>query len=367
MAHRSLHVQAIWRLRLSLAIAFALCAPLARANIEIEVKGVDEALRNNVLAYLSFDRYRKSEALSPDTIERLHNRVEREVAAALKPFGYYEPKTKSDLEDLGNGNWRVTVNIEPGQPVLMDRVDVRVTGPGASDTLFTRVLANPPLRPGKRLDHAAYEKIKGDLQRTAANYGYLDAKMTKNDLLVDAPNHKADALLEIETGNRYRFGTTTIEQDVIRDPLVRRYMRYEQEEPFDMTELLRTQFALDDSQYFSTVEVLPGEPDRETAWCPSAFTPTRTSARAPQLAAVMEPTPPSAARSNGKTVASTRPATASAWSSKRRRNSRASNPITSFPSATRRSRSWRSRPPTRSSSSPTSTRAIRSSSRASPR
>jgi len=268
MAHRSLHVQAIWRLRLSLAIAFALCAPLARANIEIEVKGVDEALRNNVLAYLSFDRYRKSEALSPDTIERLHNRVEREVAAALKPFGYYEPKTKSDLEDLGNGNWRVTVNIEPGQPVLMDRVDVRVTGPGASDTLFTRVLANPPLRPGKRLDHAAYEKIKGDLQRTAANYGYLDAKMTKNDLLVDAPNHKADALLEIETGNRYRFGTTTIEQDVIRDPLVRRYMRYEQEEPFDMTELLRTQFALDDSQYFSTVEVLPGEPDRETRLVP---------------------------------------------------------------------------------------------------
>ena len=45
--------------------------------------------------------------------------------------------------------------------------------------------------------------------------------------------------------------------------LVRRYMRYEQDEPFDMTEILRTQFALDDSQYFSTVEVLPGDPDRD--------------------------------------------------------------------------------------------------------
>src|SRR4029453_14374400 len=38
---------------------------------------------------------------------------------------------------------------------------------------------------------------------------------------------------------------------------------YEQDEPFDMTEILRTQFALDDSQYFSTVEVLPGDPDRD--------------------------------------------------------------------------------------------------------
>jgi translocation and assembly module TamA len=263
MAQRSLHVQAIWRRRLSLALACVLCLPAAQANIEIEVRGVDDQLRNNVLAYLSFDRYRKSESLSADTLERLHNRVEREVAAALKPFGYYEPKTKSDLQDLGNGNWRINVNIEPGQPVLMDRVDVRVSGPGAEDVLFTRIASNLPLRPGDRLSHTAYEKIKGDLQRTASNYGYLDARLTKSELLVDPENHKASAMLELQTGNRYRFGNTTIEQTVIDNELVRRYMRYEQDEPFDMTEVLRTQFALDDSQYFSTVEVLPGDPDRE--------------------------------------------------------------------------------------------------------
>ena len=268
MAQRRLHVRAIWRRRLSLAIAFALCMPAAHANIEIEVKGVDEALRSNVLAYLSFDRYRKSEALSADTLERLHNRVEREVAAALKPFGYYEPKTRSELTDLGNGNWRVNVNIEPGQPILMDRVDVRVSGPGSTDVLFTRVVSKPPLHPGDRLSHAAYDKLKGDLQRTAANYGYLDAKMTKNELQVDPANHKASAQLEIETGERYRFGTTSIRQNVIEDELVRRYMRYEQDEPFDMSELLRTQFALDDSQYFSNVEVLPGDPDRENHLVP---------------------------------------------------------------------------------------------------
>src|SRR4029453_10265882 len=45
-------------------------------------------------------------------------------------------------------------------------------------------------------------------------------------------------------------------------------MRYQQDEPFDMAELLRTQFALDDSQYFSTVEVLPGDPDREQQLVP---------------------------------------------------------------------------------------------------
>jgi translocation and assembly module TamA len=262
MRQRSLHVRAI---RLQAALLAAVCLPWiapARANVEIEVRGVEDELKANVLAYLSFDRYRKSESLSADTIERLHNRVEREVAAALKPFGYYEPQTHAELHDLGSGNWRVNVDIEPGQPVLMDHVDVRVIGQGEKDLLFTHLTTNLPLRPGQRLNHSAYEKIKGDLQRTASNYGYLDAKLLKSELRVDPQRHKADATLELDTGSRYRFGTTTIDQRVIDDSLVRRYMRYEQDEPFDMAEILRTQFALDDSQYFSTVEVLPGDPDR---------------------------------------------------------------------------------------------------------
>jgi translocation and assembly module TamA len=118
------------------------------------------------------------------------------------------------------------------------------------------------VRQGDRLSHAAYEQVKGDLQRTAATYGYLDSKLMRSELRVDPERREAHVVLSLETGPRYRFGTTTIEQDVIDHTLVRRFMRYEQDEPFDVTELLRTQFALDDSQYFSSVEVQPGEPDR---------------------------------------------------------------------------------------------------------
>jgi len=251
--------------RLQVLLAWLICgltaAPAAVANIEIEVRGVGDELRANVLAYLSFERYRKSESLTPDTLERLHNRIEREVAAALKPFGYYAPTVRSDLDDLGGGNWRVTLDIEPGPPVVMGEVKVSVRGPGADDPLFTRIVSDPPLRRGQQLNHAFYERTKNDLQRTAATYGYLDARLLKSELRVDPDQHTASATLELETGSRYRFGTTHIEQDAVDEALVRRFMRYEQDEPFDMTELLRTQFALDDSQYFSTVEVLPGDRD----------------------------------------------------------------------------------------------------------
>ncbi len=54
----------------------------------------------------------------------------------------------------------------------------------------------------------------------------------------------------------------------MRDELVRRYLRYDEGDWYNAEALLRTQFALDDSQYFSLVEVLPEERDRKNKIAP---------------------------------------------------------------------------------------------------
>ena len=116
---------------------FLLCSAPAFASIEIDIHGIDEEeIRANVLVYLSFERYRKSDELSDDTVERLHNRVEREVRAALKPFGYYEPAIRSKLEKRGANDWRVDIDIDAGTPILMETSTIAVHGPGADDPLF---------------------------------------------------------------------------------------------------------------------------------------------------------------------------------------------------------------------------------------
>ena len=245
-----------------LALAWFAAAP-ARASITIDVEGVDAELRRNVLAFLSLERYKDRDDLDPATLERLQERAVREAGNALRPFGYYEPKVTSEVTRTGNSSWRATIRIAPGEPVIMESVDVQVLGPGAENPSLRNIATRLPLRPGERLNHAAYETIKGDLQRTAATLGYLDAKLTANELVVDPPKRTAKAKLVLETGFRYRFGATTIEQGVINETLLRRFMRYAQDDPYDATQLLRTQFALDDSQYFSTVEVLPGDADRD--------------------------------------------------------------------------------------------------------
>jgi translocation and assembly module TamA len=247
-----------------LAFGLAQLSTPARAAIEVEVRGVGEDIRANVLAYLSFERYKKSDDLSPEFIERLQERSEREVRAALKPFGFYEPVIAPVVKREGGSgeqNYRVTITITPGKPVIVEKVDVKVTGPGATDPVFTNITGDLPIQTGDRLNHSNYEALKGGLLRAAATYGYLDARMVRNEMRVNPQAYVADVEIEFETGERYRFGATSITQDVIEEPLVRRFVRYKEGDPFNAGELLRTQFALDDSQYFSTVEVLPEDRD----------------------------------------------------------------------------------------------------------
>jgi len=249
-----------------LALALAQLAGPANADVQIEVRGVGEDIRANVLAYLSFERYKNSDDLSPEFVERLQERSEREVRGALRPFGFYEPVITSEVKHAGNGseqNYRVIISIRPGDPVVVEKVDVKVTGPGAREKVFTDITGDLPIQTGDSLDHSNYEELKGGLLRAAATNGYLDARMLRSDMRVDPQSHAAQIAIEFETGERYRFGATTIKQDSIDDALIRRFVRYKENDDFDATELLRTQFALDDSQYFSTVEVLPEQRDRE--------------------------------------------------------------------------------------------------------
>jgi translocation and assembly module TamA len=267
----TLHISHRSRLRaIVLFSMLAQLAPPAFSGVEVEVRGVEEDVRNNVLVYLSFERYKDSDALSQEFIERLQERSEREVRLALRPFGFYEPTVATDVRHVNGSaqDYHVTVAITPGKPVMVEAVDVKVTGPGATDPVFTSITNDLPIKPGDRLNHSNYEFLKGGLLRNAATFGYLDARMVRNEMRVDPQNYVASVTIEFETGDRYRFGKTTIRQDAIDEPLVRRYLRYQENDPFNASELLRTQFALDDSLYFSTVNVLPEDRDRDNLLVP---------------------------------------------------------------------------------------------------
>ena len=239
--------------------------------VGVEFKGVEGALLDNVRALSSLHRLSASSDLDAEMIARLVQRAPDEARAALRPFGYYEPRVETDLRREEDG-WQAVVTIEPGTPVVLVAQEVEITGPGRDESFLQRALERSPLTTGERLSHPAYEQLKSELLRAALGNGYLDARFTSSELAVDPGTHTARARLTLETGERYRFGPTTIEQDVVRDSLARRFVRFQEGDWYSAEALLRTQFAFDDSQYFSLAEVQPGERDRVAKVVPVRIT-----------------------------------------------------------------------------------------------
>ena len=102
-----------------------------------------------------------------------------------------------------------------------------------------------------------------DLMRTATGQGYLDARFTRSDLTINKEDRRATISLAIETGQRYFFGPITVQQDAILDSAMQRLLRIHQGDPYSVDALLRTQYVLDDTQYFANVEIETAERDRE--------------------------------------------------------------------------------------------------------
>ncbi len=248
--------------RALLLLACLLATP-ASAGIDVTISGVDGALRENVVAFLSLVRYANSPDLDQERVDRLAQRAEREARSALRPFGYYDPVVVATIaEGESPDSWKAEVKVTLGEPVMLAGAETQVTGPGRDEAFLREVLENFALKVGSRLSHGDYDALKAALQRAAASYGYLDAAWTRASLEVDPVTREAHAFLTLDTGERYRFGATEIEQDFLDPDLVRRYLRYREGDWYDAVLLLRTQFALDDSEYFSVVEVLPEARDR---------------------------------------------------------------------------------------------------------
>jgi translocation and assembly module TamA len=257
----------------ALALAWTAGA-LAADRIRIEIDGVDGHVADNVRGYLTLTRYAARDDLTDEQVRKLADRAVDEATDALRPFGYYAPTVRSRTS-RDDPQWIVRLKIKPGDPVLMTSVQVGLTGAGSEQPALKAIAPASALQPGARLDHAAYERLKTDLMRTALDLGYLDAKITRRDLLVDPPQRTASASVELDTGGQYRFGEITIEQDSLDEDLLQRFVRFKPGAVFSNDRMRSTQYALEDSYYFSEVRITPGRRDPATLTVPVTITAER--------------------------------------------------------------------------------------------
>jgi translocation and assembly module TamA len=235
----------------------ALCIALpAAADIQFEVVGVDEGLRENIINHNDGFRLGPSEELTSAELDEIAAQDVVRAREALRPFGYYKPGIRSRHYRRDDGAPVIELQVEPGPPVIIEDMDFDVSGPGANQLELRRWQSAWPLSSGQRLDQVAWVEQKQAGLEIARAGGYLGAEYTAHRLALDLERNRADATLHLATGERYVMGEIEYSDHVLRPGIVEDIPRFEPGDPYSAQ--LMDDFRLDlwRSGYFTQVDVI---------------------------------------------------------------------------------------------------------------
>jgi len=218
----------------------------------VSISGVDEPVRNNILAYLRLD---DEPCDAPGwRVRRLFVEAEIEIREALEVVGYYHAEIEKKLESI-EGCWQANFIITPGEPVVLRTVSIEIDSGDVQDNKLVNVVRECALRSGDVLQHANYDLCRRNITRAAKRRGYFDARFTERRIDVYPDEHAADITLLFETGRRYVFGETTFEQEILDPDLIWRFITITPGQPYDSELTRRMQRDLIASAYFDQIEL----------------------------------------------------------------------------------------------------------------
>jgi translocation and assembly module TamA len=232
-----------------------LCAGAAgAATPEIEFTGVSGELQLNLRSGLSLTT---EPCDAPKwRVNRLFRRADQELDQAARALGYYRIKVEKNLQ-FNEECWQARFTIDPGQPIRLDQVTIRIEGDARDDPAFSKLLQETPVRPGSQLHHGRYEALKEQIETLAAERGYFDGRFSRRELQVAPAADQASVVLHYQSGQRYHIGNLELEQQAYDPRLLERYRNIRPGDPYDAGELAALHRALADSGYFELVSVKP--------------------------------------------------------------------------------------------------------------
>ncbi len=224
------------------------------AASKIDIEGVKGDAKNNILAHLSI----ANEICDAPAwrIRAQFAQADEEINQALQAFGYYNAKIRKHLE-INDDCWHARFNVKPGQRVKLRVVELKFEGEAKTDPKFDELLKKQSIRPGDSLRHDRYEDLKRAIENFAAERGYIDGRFIKHELRVNPSEGAADIYLYYDSGIRFKFGNTEIEQNVVETSIVHGLITYKEGELYDNKEITETYRALTSSRYFGLVQVRP--------------------------------------------------------------------------------------------------------------
>ncbi len=220
----------------------------AEAALTVRVQPNNSALRSNIEGYIGSLGERDADAL-----QRYRRVAEGQAEQAAQALGYYAARISSEVSEQTPP--RLTVTVEPGEPVRLRNVTVRVDGPAADLPAF-RLPRDTQLRAGSVLNHGRYESAKRHIQNQASRYGFFAGRFTAQRLEIDPQAGTADIELVYDSGPRYQLGLVNFVGDVpFDDQLLQRMVPFQANSAYDSEQIAELYQALRGSGYFESVRV----------------------------------------------------------------------------------------------------------------
>lgn len=221
------------------------------AKLTVEVIGPDEKLKKNILAHLgelpTSDVMRRAFIFNLD--ENLHN--------GLTSLGYYHSSIEKNTNKSNDKQWQLTLNINPGDPTLIQWADIQITGDLLEDNAVNEWLTSQPLFSGVQLNHGLYEQVKTELLGFAIARGYFDAKYSLSQIKVNRDLYYAQVSLHLDSGKRYHMGAVNFNGHTLSNDLLQSLVPFSMESPYQAEKLGQLNSQLLETGYFKNIKVLP--------------------------------------------------------------------------------------------------------------
>lgn len=246
LASRFMRIPFVGRI-VSAGFALFISTAVGSAELDVSVEPSNRALRENVENYIGDLGDRNERELLR------YSRIAQEQAEkALQALGYYNGEIESEV--TGGESPRLRLRIEPGEPVRLRNITLRVDGPAAELRAFQ--VPRNTLRSGELLNHGQYEDVKQRILNQASRYGFFDGRFRHQRLAIDPAMNVADVELVFESGPRYVLGDVRFEGDSPFDPdLLKRMVPFEAGTPYDSELVADLNQAMQSSGYFEGVRV----------------------------------------------------------------------------------------------------------------
>lgn len=233
-----------------MAIALSALCPLAlaKASLEVKVSPANAELKANIEAFIGSLGDRDETAL-----RRFRRAAEEQARQAAHALGYYQAEIDSQVRP--GKDPVLQLDVQPGEPVRLRQVTVRVEGDAAGLKAF-KVPKSKALAPGEPLNHGLYEDAKKLIQSQALRYGFFDGRFRSQRLDIDPRAGVADIELIYDSGPRYALGRVAFDGDTPFDPdLLARLVPFPPNTPYDADQVAKLSQNLQASGYFEEVRV----------------------------------------------------------------------------------------------------------------